>query len=278
MISLLACDGIGKARRSLERLVASFSIVPELPDDAFGAGATEQDTCRLGVNSTRVPDIHVRAEGQRSPTTGSAWKRTFPDDLQEQRRELIGEVRRIMATVGIAALRPDLVVLDEFQRFKDLLQPEPDNFAADLAHRLFNFTDPETGRATRALLLSATPYRMYTTDDQIEGNHYEDFLRTCSFLLRDSAQLDRLRRGLNALRAALLTRGSLSTAKPICEGIGTQLRGAMARTERLSITPDRDGMLHELKAEVPVAPVDLRAYVRIGDLAESVEHHEPTEY
>ena len=31
-----------------------------------------------------------------------------------------------MAIVGIAALRPDLVILDEFQRFKDLLQPGPD--------------------------------------------------------------------------------------------------------------------------------------------------------
>ena len=36
--------------------------------------------------------------------------------MQKQRKELIGEVRRILAIVGIAALRPDLVVLDEFQR------------------------------------------------------------------------------------------------------------------------------------------------------------------
>ena len=42
---------------------------------------------------------------------GLAWKRTFPDDLLELRKELIGEVRRVMALVGITALRPDLVVL-----------------------------------------------------------------------------------------------------------------------------------------------------------------------
>ena len=55
---------------------------------------------------------------------------------------MIGEIRSIMARVGIASLQPDLVVLDEFQRFKDLLQPEPDNFAADLAHRLFDYSGP----------------------------------------------------------------------------------------------------------------------------------------
>ena len=52
----------------------------------------------------------------------------------------------------------------------------------------------------------------------------------------------------------------------------------MARTERLAATPDRDGMLRELNAKAPMKPDDLRAYLRLGDLAETVEHHEPAEY
>jgi len=52
----------------------------------------------------------------------------------------------------------------------------------------------------------------------------------------------------------------------------------MARTEKLAATPDRDGMLGEPEAQVAVKPHDLRAYVRLGDLAEAVKHHEPTEY
>ena len=209
---------------------------------------------------------------------GLAWKREFPYHLQEKRKDIIGEVRRIMAIVGITKLRPDLVVLDEFQRFKDLLQPEPENFAAELAHRLFDFKDPETGRGARTLLLSATPYRMYAIDDQSEGNHYNDFLDTCSFLFQDSTRVNRLRRCFNALRSALLTQETLSGAEAICDDIGTQLRDVMARTERLAATPDRDGMLCELKAEVPVKPNDLRAYQRLGDLAESLKLREPTEY
>ena len=106
-----------------------------------------------------------------------------------------------MAIVGISALNPDLVVLDEFQRFKDLLRPDPGDFIAELAHRLFNHVDPRTGRPTRTLLLSATPYRMYTTADEPDADHYEDFLATCSVPLRS-------RRGSRAAAAGALGRAA----------------------------------------------------------------------
>lgn len=209
---------------------------------------------------------------------GLAWKREFPEDLWRLRAELIGEVRRTMATVGIAALRPDLVVLDEFQRFKDLLHPDPANFAAELAHRLFNYAEPEAGRPTRTLLLSATPYRMYTTADEVDGDHYADFLATCSFLFQDPERVERLRDRFAALRGALTSTESLGQAEAICHDIGTDLRSVMARTERLAATPDRDGMLSEYDALVSVEADDLRSFLRLGDLAEAVGQHEPTEF
>ncbi|MCY3586673.1 MAG: DEAD/DEAH box helicase [Acidimicrobiaceae bacterium] len=209
---------------------------------------------------------------------GLKWKRTFPGDLWDDRSVLIGELRRTLAIVGIAALEPDLVVLDEFQRFKDLLRPDPDNFAAELAHRLFDYKDSATGRLTRTLLLSATPYRMYTTADEIDSDHYADFLDTCTFLFQDEERVDRLRQRFAGLRSALTSAESLPNAEAICTDISTDLRRVMSRTERLAATPSRDGMLAEHEAQVTVAPDDLRAYLRIGDLAEKVEHHEPTEY
>lgn len=209
---------------------------------------------------------------------GLKWKRTFPGDLWDDRSVLISELRRTLAIVGIAALEPDLVVLDEFQRFKDLLRPDPDNFAAELAHRLFNYRDRDSGRLTRTLLLSATPYRMYTTADEIDSDHYADFLDTCTFLFQDEERVDRLRQRFKDLRTALTSAESLPGAEAICTDISTDLRRVMSRTERLAATPSRDGMLAEHEAQVTVAPDDLRAYMRIGQLAEKVEHHEPTEY
>ena len=119
---------------------------------------------------------------------------------------------------------------------------------------------------------------MYTTADEIDGDHYEDFLATCSFLFQDPARVDRLRHRFRALRSALTSAESLDHAEDACSEIGAELRGVMARTERLAATPDRDGMLCEWDAQVPVKPDDLRAYQRFGGLAETVKHHEPAEY
>ena len=239
---------------------------------AFAAELAEVDKSRRRHGKPALRTLFDRL------VDGLKWKRTFPDELWDDRRVLIGEVRRILAIVGIAALEPDLVVLDEFQRFKDLLRPDPDNFAAELAHRLFDYKDSVTGRLTRTLLLSATPYRMYTTADEIDSDHYADFLDTCRFLIQDEDRVDQLRHRFAGLRSALTSAESLPSAEAICTDISSDLRKVMARTERLAATPSRDGMLAEHEAQVTVAPDDLRAYLRIGNLAETVEHHEPTEY
>ena len=241
----------------------------------------------LGVFNTLLEESNRRRSRQRKPTIGRVfeqlvegliWRRKFPADLLDQRRELFAEIRRIMAITGITALRPDLIVLDEFQRFKDLLRPQPSNFAGELAHRLFDYEDPNSGRATRTLLLSATPYRMYTIAGESGGNHYEDFISTCSFLIRDVGQIDLLKRRFSKLRSLLFSSGSLKDVEEICSDIGTQLRNVISRTERLASTPNRDGMLYEFDTEVEVKPDDVRAYLRFGDLAETVEHYEPIEY
>ena len=209
---------------------------------------------------------------------------TFPG-VWALRVELIAEVRRIMAIAGIDALRPDLVVLDEFQRFKDLLRPDPGNLAAELAQGLFDYRDPETKEPTRTLLLSATPYRMYTTADDTDADHYKDFLDTCEFLYPDAERVKKLRHRFDDLRGALTesavldhNEAPLNTAARICGEIGSELRKVMARTERLAATPDRDGMLQEPGVPVSVAPDDLRSYLRLGDLAHVVKHYSPTEY
>ena len=238
----------------------------------FGKRLEQADQARTADGQTPLRDVFEQL------VDGLAYKRRIPWGLRVQRSEFIGEVRRIMALVGIDALRPDLVVLDEFQRFKDLLQPEPTNLAAELAQRLFDYQDPDTGELTRTLLLSATPYRMYTTSGELEGDHYKDFLDTCSFLYGDPARVERLQDRFRKLRTALTSGDSLDRAIAICHEVETDLRRVMARTERLAATPNRDGMLDETEASTPVNPDDLRAYVRIGSLAEAVAHHEPTEY
>ncbi|MDE0288034.1 MAG: hypothetical protein OXM88_05580, partial [bacterium] len=237
-------------------------------------------------------DAERRADGRRTVRElfdelvgGLRYKRAIRGRMWYVRREFIAVVRRTMAIVGIDSLRPDLVVLDEFQGFKDLLDPHPGNLAAELAKRLFEYRDPETDRPTRTLLLSATPYRMYTTADDADDDHYTDFLDTCRFLYGDSGRVEELRGRFSDLRRALTdlatfedTEAALSTAADICGAIASELRQVMARTERLAATPDRDGMLTEPEVPALVTPEDLRSYLRFGEIARVAGYHDPIEY
>ena len=72
VISLLACDGIGRTRRSLERLVASFGTVPELPDDAFGS-RREKTRYVSRWREFRSDSRHPRASGR--PALADDWER-----------------------------------------------------------------------------------------------------------------------------------------------------------------------------------------------------------
>lgn len=62
-----------------------------------------------------------------------ARRRSLRDEELTERLELIGQLRRELARVCVDALEPDLVILDEFQRFAQLLDGESD--AAELAHQ-----------------------------------------------------------------------------------------------------------------------------------------------
>ena len=76
--------------------------------------------------------------------------------------EIIGRLRYLFAGISLEKLEPDLVILDEFQRFKYLLQTESDTEMGMLANKFFN------SKSVNMLLLSATPYKMYSTLEEID--------------------------------------------------------------------------------------------------------------
>lgn len=189
----------------------------------------------------------------------------IPSDLKTQQRQIIGELRRTLAEACLEALEPDLVIMDEFQRFKDLLKANDD--AGILAKRLFDFQHTE-GRA-RVLLLSATPYKMYTlSQEEVEDDHYRDFVQTLRFLYDDDSKVEELDAHLKGYRDALLrTRrdngGDLDDERAAIE---TRLRSVMIRTERLAATPERDGMLREIPSPSTLNQGDVQDYIALHEV------------
>lgn len=152
--------------------------------------------------------IHLKlSEGQHVPPI--LLERAYQDPLG-----LIAALRTalIECTFGLKGFQPDLVIFDEFQRFRDLVEPtmglngeqrkEPDSVLAQLRG---------DARRVPLLLLSATPYSLYNHRDEeaLFGSHHDQLLELLCFLFGD---------GKHGLRQAKL-------AQEYFMNFGRQLRG-----------------------------------------------------
>lgn len=211
----------------------------------------------------------------------------YPDD--QRPAAMIGELRRMLAKICVDALTPDLIILDEFQRFAELLHDHdvevaPEKAAAaELARALFSYNG-EDGSKARLLLLSATPYRMLTlsSDAPEEGEHYDDFLRTMRFLFGDAegpARVEELKSELIKFRRSLQSmpdaRAAAIAQRDRLHGILSQV---IARTERVDSTEDRNSLVQEVMPEVAIATDDLREAKAVAKVAELVGAPSVVEY
>ena len=208
---------------------------------------------------------------------------SWPPEARYRRDQVISELRRVLAGACVEALEPDLVILDEFQRFKNLLGargPERDA-AADLAQELFQ-AEAHDGKRVRTLLLSATPYKLYTADVEIEHEeHYQDFLATTRFLLGDNdARVEELKQQLSRFGAALRSAAGgepeqVERVERAKRAVEDSLRDAMARTERVAASEDRDAMVAEDRRTTPVTASDVRQYLAADALSRAVRGPDP---
>lgn len=249
----------------------------EAPDQDIAQRFTEALDARMRKEAAEgKPTIRQRFE-----TLYSAFSRVDAVVSREDsaaRCDVIGDLRTMLATTCLEALEPDLIILDEFQRFKHLLAGDDD--AGKLAQELFRYSeDPNT--ATRVILLSATPYKMYTmTHESADENHYADFLGTIRFLQDNERQSKEFEHLLEQYSQQLLQVGShsLADALQVKTEIECRLRRIMVRTERLASTPDRDGMLRHMPNDTRLQTQDLHAYVKHENVAAAIGYASTVEF
>ena len=186
----------------------------------------KQDQIHAGIQSAFLDQVGQRPELEEefnALVDKMPPRRRVPDDLRGQCLQWIGELRRLLAQTCLEWLEPDLIILDEFQRFKDLLQGHSQDAspAAELAERLFSFqqSKDDATTAARILLLSATPYKMYTQSQESEQeDHYEDFQTTLDFLMQNRARRQLLRTVailLHCYQSLLTIVGAIKLQRPL---------------------------------------------------------------
>lgn len=150
--------------------------------------------------------------------------------------QLVAELRFRLSLVCKEFLNADLFILDEFQRFSNLIHStnENDDPGTFIAKSIFSKTD------AKIIMLSATPFKAFTTSREEVGgeNHYKEFRRVLGFLMQD--QKEKFWEKLDEENAEYFKiirhfeNGELSIdrLKKLKNEIEKKYRVCMARTER----------------------------------------------
>lgn len=155
------------------------------------------------------------------------------DDLK-----LIAKFRNALALSALDEIKPDLVIFDEFQRFRDLLDSDKDRAATRVISKL---RGEALSRPPGLLLLSATPYRLFSRrwEDAQGNSHHEEFFDLVEFLYGSNEQAKQKRTECQAQLAELrkeLHRGQPNSEEAIAarNRVEELLTPIVARTERAS--------------------------------------------
>ncbi|MGY6532425.1 helicase-related protein [Glycocaulis sp.] len=195
--------------------------------------------------------------------------------------EFVGRFRSVLALAALRsrAVKPDLVILDEFHRYADLIisKEEPSDVSLKRermrVHRLL--TDALLGGEERpaVLLLSATPYRLRRLDGtelhQVE--HYRSLIDLVRFLADDEGYSVAVEKAMHEYHCALGTAGekevvrqSVLSAKLRLEGL---LRPLIARTER-ALVYEKD-LFERVNPQVTIESRDLVIFRHFAEKAGS---------
>lgn len=205
----------------------------------------------LAKEYTKLMNLVIE-EGDASAIDSEGWR-------------LTGALRTELAKASVAALEPDLVILDEFQRFRHLLDPDSGE-AAEIAHHLFEH------EAARVLLLSATPYKPFTrSTDGGEDDHFADLVATLQFLAGSATAAAPLLSLFADYRSGILSGGG---AGEEAEALRNALLQVMSRNER----PVSRTVREVLPSDLLPSGADLVGYRQLQDLARVLDVPIPLEY
>lgn len=196
----------------------------------------------------------------------------------ENVRALIGDLRTTLARESVELLEPDLVILDEFQRFRQLL--DEGNEAGELAHYLYDHGAGRSGERdgrpiAKTLLLSATPYKPFTHAEE-EEDHHKDFLEIVRWLSTWSDE--RLADDVTAALARY--RSSVIAGQPVgllADQIRTSLLTVMTRTERPRAVAGSMAVEHSASL-TGLSPKSLTGFIALKRLSKLVDAPMSIEY
>lgn len=206
-------------------------------------------------------------------------ERRYNKQLTYSNYYVMNKLRVMFARISVSMLEPDLVIMDEFQRFKFLLSSD-DSELGILAHSFLS------GHDTRVLLLSATPYKLYSTLEEIDENqldeHYAEFFQVMNFLFDDEVKdikfMEVWKNYSHALSELKAGDSAIIRMKELAENAMYQ---GVSRTERISVMDSGDYTDDSsVKHHLQIDENDINSYIQMSRLLSKTDsnHSLPVDY
>ena len=198
-------------------------------------------------------------------------------------RDLIIKLRKTFAEISVDLLNPDLVIMDEFQRFRFLIN-NPDPETRCLTDKFLLKKTDKLADKVRVLLLSATPYKLYSTLDELgdtnDDSHYQEFLDVMGFLNgHDSHFHDVWMNYSSELKE--LNRDRLSVLMMKKRDAEDAMYETVCRTERISVMGDGDYTDDSSKnTPLEISTNDIKSHLEANKLLQNTDLriHFPLDY
>lgn len=194
---------------------------------------------------------------------------------------ILAELRLRFMHACAGNLEADLFILDEFQRFKELIGRNDDSEDSIIAHQVFEETREGAGKI---LLLSATPFKALTHIDDEENAHAEQFQYLLRFIASGkTAPWERYVEAREALlKEILLLRDPLVLPTNLNglpkNAVESALRPYICRTERASIGSGVENVIHanHLSCGATFTRTEIEAFVAFDKVGQVLHDVQPT--
>ena len=177
----------------------------------------------------------------------------------------INRLRQIFAHLSLSMLEPDLIIMDEFQRFSSLLNYNDDSEQGAIVKKFF---EQDGGQQPLILLLSATPYKPYSTLEELTeynaDEHYEDFNRLMGFLFKGENSFREIWADYSH-KLSHLKGENFDVVIASKNAAEEKMYEGMCRTERLN-----EGLISiRGVSEIPIEQDDVLSYVEMQHIVKS---------
>ena len=245
---------------------------PELYIESLDKSYVDQDSCpecyrHYGLDGKMTLLDFIRTVATRFD------RRT--DKMWDIYAETIGKLRRTLTDVCLSLMDADIFIMDEFQRYSQLLDTKSSSEQATIAQKVFSHQN------AKVLMLSATPFKAFTNkhDEKNNEQHYKELKRVLQFLY-EGTDIDwrRYEEARSGIFSRMLSLKNIEDKEPVLNEI-QKLKHyvedvyyrVIVRTEKIIASNDPNAMIVPKEdSPLPVTKQGIEDFLHLDNVFKSI--------